>query len=468
MGAIVRIEQIEIWNFKNVIRGVLGLKNTHKSYKASILGLYGQNGSGKTALIDVIDILKYVLSGRSIPTSYGACIHIDADYAQLQYKLTIENAEEQGKYNVIYQFKLRKESLSPDEMTEMQQKESFRVVVFDEILSTSYQSKIQNQRMQKVIDTNAKETAFLPKVKYDILTGENKAVTTDLLVAKKMAEQTARSFIFYKKCRKIFQENCREQNLTFLLNSLAEYGKSELFVIDTKNTAMISLSNLPLAFKYHDDKIGAFGEVPIPLWDASTVPAQVLDILQKVIANMNIVLEQLVPGLTIDVVNLGEQLLENGAKANRIQLVSLKNKKAIPLRFESEGIKKIISVLQLLIVVYNQPSITVAIDELDAGIFEYLLGELLRIISEKGKGQLIFTSHNLRPLETIDRGFIAFTTMNPENRYIRMTNIKSNNNLRDFYYRDIMLGEQSEVVYDPTNNYEIALAFREAGENLAP
>ena len=206
MGAIVRIEQIEIWNFKNVIRGVLGLKNTHKSYKASILGLYGQNGSGKTALIDVIDILKYVLSGRSIPTSYGACIHIDADYAQLQYKLTIENAEEQGKYNVIYQFKLRKESLSPDEMTEMQQKESFRVVVFDEILSTSYQSKIQNQRMQKVIDTNAKETAFLPKVKYDILTGENKAVTTDLLVAKKWQSKLHVLLFFIKNVAKSFRK----------------------------------------------------------------------------------------------------------------------------------------------------------------------------------------------------------------------------------------------------------------------
>ncbi len=62
------------------------------------------------------------------------------------------------------------------------------------------------------------------------------------------------------------------------------------------------------------------------------------------------------------------------------------------------GIKKIVSILQLLIVVYNNPSITVAIDELDSGIFESLLGELLNIISEKGKGQLIFTSHNLRPL----------------------------------------------------------------------
>ncbi len=119
-----------------------------------------------------------------------------------------------------------------------------------------------------------------------------------------------------------------------------------------------------------------------------------------------------------------------------------------------------------MIGVYNRSSMTVAIDELDAGVFEYLLGELLRIIAEKGKGQLIFTSHNLRPLETIDKGFIAFTTTNPDQRYIRMTNVKSTNNLRDFYYRDIMLGEQNEPVYEPTNNYDIALALREAGDSV--
>ena len=42
--------------------------------------------------------------------------------------------------------------------------------------------------------------------------------------------------------------------------------------------------------------------------------------------------------------------------------------------------------------------------------------------------------------------------------------VKENNNLRDFYFRDIVLGEQDEIVYEPTNNAEIAFAFREAGE----
>ena len=136
----------------------------------------------------------------------------------------------------------------------------------------------------------------------------------------------------------------------------------------------------------------------------------------------------------------------------------------IPLKYESEGIKKIISILQLLICVYNLPNITVCIDELDSGIFEYLLGELLRIIAEDGHGQLIFTSHNLRPLETIDKNFIAFTTVNPQNRYIRMNKVKATNNLRDFYFRDIVISEQKEQLYEKTRNANIAFAFLKAGQ----
>lgn len=249
-----------------------------------------------------------------------------------------------------------------------------------------------------------------------------------------------------------------------LIEALVYYGNYELFVINTSNSGLISLNALPLAFKYGDEKHGAAGNIMLYLNQASLIPQNAETVVEKVICDMNIVLSQIVPGLTIGVKNLGPQVLPDGKIGCRIQLMSLKNNREIPLAYESDGIKKIISVLQLLIVIYNQSSITVAIDELDAGIFEYLLGELLRIISEKGKGQLIFTSHNLRPLETLDRGFIAFTSTNPNKRYIRMTNLKDNNNLRDYYFRDIVLGEQKEEVYEPTNNAEIALAFREAGE----
>ena len=74
--------------------------------------------------------------------------------------------------------------------------------------------------------------------------------------------------------------------------------------------------------------------------------------------------------------------------------------------------------------------------------------------------------HNLRALEKLNKESIIFTTTNPKNRYIKLANVKSNNNLRDFYLRVISLGGQKEDVYEETNTYEINYAFRRAGRLL--
>lgn len=457
----VRIEKIEVENFKNVKKGQISLKNNRKNYKSSILGIYGQNGSGKTALIDAIMLLKLALCGQGVPLQYADYIHVESEYARLKFDLSVEIPEMDTSYRVVYEFKLRKEQ--NDNNQNISESESFKSVVYDEILSCSYVRGEEKCRMAHIINTCSKEV-FTPRNKYQELVGKDKSLVTDLQVAKRIALATSRSFIFSRELLTIIREKCTHPVYRELLEMLVDYGNFELFVINTQNNGLITMNALPVAFKYESENTGVVGNIMLPLDEAETIPKEAAELIEKIIPNMNLVLSQIVPGLTISMYNFGPQVLKNGNIGCRVQLMSKKNSKEIPLRYESEGIKKIVSILQLLIVVYNKPSITVAIDELDAGVFEYLLGELLRIISEKGKGQLIFTSHNLRPLETLDRGFIAFTTTNPENRYIRMINVKENNNLRDFYYRDIVLGEQSEVVYEPTNNYEIALAFREAGE----
>ncbi|NCB50263.1 MAG: ATP-binding protein [Clostridia bacterium] len=462
---IVRIESITISNFKNVVNGVLSFENTRKPYTSSILGLYGQNGSGKTALIDVIALLKYALCGQVIPVQFCDYINVDAEYSTLKYEFKVVNGNTGALYTAAYEFSIRKDLDDSSQNTgdDVGIPEQYKVTLFNEVLSYSYECGEEKKNLLPVIDTRT-EDAFVPKTKYDALTGKNKSVETDLIVAKKLAKTTSRSFVFSKELLTVIRNNCKEPWRVFLMESLVSFGNFGLFVINTANSGLISMNALPLAFKYEEKSMGAVGNLMLPLNGAETIPQEAVDIVKKVIDHMNIVLSQIIPGLTISVKDLGSQLLKNGKVGCKIQMMSHKNSKEIPLQYESDGIKKIVSILQLLIVVYNKPSITVAIDELDSGVFEYLLGEILRIISEKGKGQLIFTSHNLRPLETLDRGFIAFTTTNPSNRYIRLSNVKSNNNLRDFYYRDIVLGEQSEVVYEPTNNYEIALAFREAGE----
>ncbi|GAA0802691.1 AAA family ATPase [Faecalicatena orotica] len=461
----VRIENIRIENFKNVKYGSLNLENKRKDYKSSILGLYGQNGSGKTALIDALQLLKFALSGKAIPSKYADYVNVDSEKATLTFQFLVCN--EEGKYDIWYQFSLRKaednDSIDIEDSNAAQP--NLRVEIYNEVISYGFTGKEEKLRKSALIDTRSEEV-FIPKTKFVELVGNDKTQYTDLLVTKKLTQVTSRSFIFSREMMNVFRMNCKNDIYINLINCLNWFGARELFVIDTESIGLISLNTLPLSFRYSSKGADTVGSLVLPLDRPALIPEDAYDVVDRIIQNMNIVLEQLVPGLTIDIVELGTALLKDGRIGKQIQIMSLKNSRPIPFCYESEGIKKIVSILQLLIAVYNNASITVAVDELDGGIFEYLLGELLNIISEKGKGQLIFTSHNLRPLETIDRGFVAFTTTNPKMRYIRMGNVKDTNNLRDFYYRDIVLGEQNEQVYNHTNNFEIALAFREAGEAI--
>ena len=466
-ASIVRITNISIRNFKNVIDGRLSLENPRKNYKASVVGIYGQNGSGKTSIVEALDLLKYVLCGHSVPSEFADYINTDSDKATLSFEFRI--LQESIARSVSYQFSIKSVKDANQNAVNLNHNER-KVVIFNEVLKCPILSDKQI-KIGRLIDTSG-EDGFSPVSKRHLLIGKNKKIVTNSLVAKKLAEESSRSFIFSKELLDIIHNNIEthkaegdlDKELEFyfsIIKSISNYGANSLFVVSTSHTGLISLNTQPFMFKISD---GNYGSIMLPLDGPVEISEKVKNVVEKIISNMNIVLKQLIPGLTVGVKDLGSLLLRNGSQGNRIQFISYRDAKEIPLKYESEGIKKIISILQLLIVVYNQSSITVAIDELDSGVFEYLLGEILRIITEKGKGQLIFTSHNLRPLETVDKGFIAFTTTNPNHRYIRMPNVKDNNNLRSFYYRDIMLGEHDEELYKPTHNAEIALAFREAGE----
>lgn len=490
----LRLTDLEINGLKNVKNGKLNFVNKRKAFKASVLGLYGQNGTGKTALIDALHILKLLLSGKPIPDEYCNYINVDSQEAKLSYRFRIYVLETEI-YDVDYEVCLTvdeqgEESFSTSGVAEGELsylserggnlwnslgKKKRRLEIKSEKLSYAYTDG--EKRIKKHTFLQSTRTELIaPKKYYALLFGRKKETAERLKLISLMAKQKVQSLFFSAAFLQLLFEQLNASKtpnyeLLFhidILLKLAKYGRTELFVLGASSTGKINLGELPIRYNASEkQEHGITGEYFLSLDEATELPEELFPETKRLIQNINGVLEQIIPSLTISVADLGTvMLMENGEgkKGRRIQLMSNKNSKEIPLRYESEGIKKIVSVLHLLIGMYNQSSITVAIDELDAGIFEYLLGEILHILSEKGKGQLIFTSHNLRPLETIDRGFIAFTTTNPENRYIRFTNIKTTNNLRDFYFRDIVLGEQNEPVYEMTNNAEIALALREAGE----
>ena len=462
----VRIHNLTIRDFKNVEWGSIDFacSKTNSQKTVDIMGLYGQNGSGKTALIESLAVLKTVLCGQSIPDDYANYITIDKQFSNMSFTFEIQSETE--TFKAKYSFALVKtEAEGESNIVNSDSTKQYRVTIANEVLSMSGMVAGKKQKWQHLINTAPSDSPFVPQTKYAEVIGNSKVLKHQLMVYRKLTSQRSQSFIFYRDTLKTIRENCVVSEYTSILNALVQYGNYGLHVIDTKSAGLINLNAaLPFFFKLDSEQSLSVGSVAIQLNGSSTIPTQVYDVIQRVISNMNAVLEQIVPGLTVSLKQYGKALLRDSREGCIVELMATRGGKAIPLRYESEGIKRIVSILQLLIVMYNNEGMTVAIDELDAGVFEYLFGELLKVVSESGKGQLIFTSHNLRPLETIDKKFVYFTTTNPKNRYMQLENVKTNNNMRQLYYRRISLGGQKEELYDLTNNYEIVLSFVEAGE----
>ena len=424
--------------------------------KAEILGIYGQNGSGKTAIVDALYFLQKVMIGADLDQSLEDYMDMDSDTAEIfaDFNLFMNG--------IVFEIGYRL-SLSREEKEVVISRETLSGAKNENGIRTNKTVFMDYQRDQRNI-------IFKPQKRLDEILEENKDIKTDLIVARKMAEKSNCSYIFGESSRDIF---CREykngfQQFSVIISSLFEFALKDLFVIRNTHSGVISANFvLPMAFRIENDNMGAKGDFTVSLTEPILVDEERKNLLETIVEQINIVLYTIIPGLQVTIKNYGKQSLDDGEEGWKLELMSKREgMKEIPIRMESEGIIKIISILNALIQAFGNPSICLVIDELDSGIFEYMLGELLDIFKKSAKGQLIFTSHNLRALEMIDKESIMFSTTNPDNRYIHMKNVRESNNLRNMYIRSITLGGQSEEIYEETDSLKIARAFRKAGRGV--
>ena len=460
---VIRIQRAIIKNFRNVEFGEIRFPCNYGedifAPKADILGIYGQNGSGKTTFIDVLKILKTLLCGRKIDSELSECISFGKQKAELQFEfsvLQLDDGNVSYTRRVIYSVALSKDTID----------ETVRCV-------TSKNNSEKASRLKTLFEVGHQEndTLFSPLVKLESLFGSKmSAKRNELSVIKLLCHKEHRSFLFSPEFLKMLREiPVKPDDEVEALFEISYFAESSFFVIMNRNNGLITLdAAIPVNFR--TETVG--GVFALPIDQQTIVPKTVLEIVHQVISTISAVLCKMIPGVKLTLIDLGTELMEDGSFGTKIQLareILCEDGEIhrLPLKYESEGIKKITSILHLLIAAFNNPSITLAVDELDSGIYEYLLGELLRIMQNSGKGQLIFTSHNLYPLETLNSSSIVFTTTDKDDRYTRIGSVRATNNLRSMYLREVILeSNDRKTLYEETSLSEIAHAMRVVGKNM--
>lgn len=448
----LNFKSITLENIKNVEFGKIDFKNKDNEI-GNILGIYGQNGSGKTAVVEVIEIIKRLFSGEPIKAEkYYDVIKVDSDEASIAVELYMEikGLKVIIAYNVV-----------------LERKENEKCLYIKKE-NLSYQLLGKSKAKQKIIDyvySDYINFIFPKALNEDIKATLNTEDFVDIIVSKELSYDKSSSFLFLERSMKQIGKyyEKKDKNVYPILKALNFFGTANLFVIKNEHSGIITMNTgIAFNFRFEDKNSTVGGDIAIKLFDQTLLPNKVYPLFERLVKKINIVLKALIPDMELGIQKY-DQILDGGEDGKRIEMTSLRGTQKVPLRCESEGIKKLISILGSLIELFNKPNMCLVVDELDSGIYEYLLGELLEIFEDNAKGQLIFTSHNLRPLEMLKKDNIIFTTVNPDNRYIKFTNIRPNNNLRDSYIRCINVGGQKEPIYNATDSYEIAHAFEKAG-----
>ncbi|QDZ97592.1 ATP-binding protein [Lysinibacillus fusiformis] len=440
--AIIKIKKIKLKNLRNVRHGEVTLAVSFESFlQANVVGLYGQNGSGKTTIVDAFGLLKTLISGWlaevKLPPQEKRLILAGEDTASLDFEFLVEN--QFGTFFVHYYVEL--------------QEDQHRLYTTLERLT--YRENDKGKRSKVLMAMTEKGI----QIRNLNLPDLSEQARIQLLVIQQLARKEYRSFLFHKDLKPLLQGRLTEQEIQLIKNIAVDFNR-DLHVVNNQNIAPLFEERI-MPFSIHLEKTR--GQIPYDLKGPALLPEDEFYALCEVIEQSNRVLAAIIPGLTIKINIITKQTMDDGGQGIRFEFLSQRGEQELPLRTESEGILKIISILSVLIAVYNNPNACVVIDELDSGVFEYLLGELLTVIDEEGKGQLVFTSHNLRVLEVLAIKNLWFTTTNENHRYMQLKGIKEINNARDVYLRAIQLGGQDEEVYKETKTFKIKRAFRKAG-----
>ena len=458
----VRIENITLDNFKSIGSGSvffnefkrLERKDLSDQNYSNVLGIYGQNASGKTSVIDALGIVRHLISGGGM--TYGLQNYVKKGMNDFGISISFLLFNSTSTFLVNYSIVVkltRTDIYVENEALSFMEGDSSSLKLGDKKTLYSYSQK-----------AGLKDT-FLSLVE----SKDQKAILNYLAASKtsiplREVPATLFSSLFNAETIQILKREARLTDFMDIVDSLVDFCKNKFLIVTTNLFDGINARGVGVnGFDFDENQDRIHKNFSI-LFGRQTLEESKYNSFLKMLQASAKVLGTLIPGLSIQPHVFNETIDFSGKKAIEFEVMSLRDGKEIPLFFESRGVKQMLTYVGDVIGVFNQEGMFIAIDELDSGVFEYLLGEIIYSFDNFALGQLLFTSHNFRILEKIKPNEIFFTTANDDNKFVRPKNIKNNNNLRDVYYRLIVQGDDEETYYNKTSSADISKTLNSLGK----
>lgn len=446
----MRILSLKIENFKNI-------KNASINFKSNLSGIYGPNGTGKTAVIEALEIINLYFNlykpkeyNEGLKKKIAKLINIESQnmsleviFADIKHNYKLKLAFEKDKLNSENIFVINEEFLYKD-----LERGTYKNVI-----------KIDNNTETIVpkILFKGKESLKINGEIENILRSKEISIKSLYLEFDKL-----NSFIslIYEQL-KSYQGIDRNSEL-FLF---AEHWKSvsntliNMFVVTLKEQALYNLE-IVIPLKAHLDN--AHGTLPINFGkdQRNIYDERIVENLEKIIDQIGDIFSVIIPGSKL-ILEKKDERIEDGGKKMAVNIYVEKNGKRIAVENESTGIIKLISLLSALIYYVQDENAIILVDELDIHIFEYLLATLLEKLCKYAKGQLIFTAHNLLPMEKLNRNSIIISSIeNDDTTYVYFKGTSGTTNLRQKYLRSQSMWSETNIAPLLLNESALELYLR--------
>lgn len=343
MNATVRICSLEINNIKNVRHGKIEMPNQlsgHVPGKGELAGIYGRNGSGKTAVVNALLLVKRHICGLPLEADTAPLITCGETEATISVLFSLEEngSARYAQYAV---------TLGQDADGARVRQEIFAINPKAPGAKFSTVARFHEPKLPASAE-------FAPYASF--AKALSHSARQDIVINKVLAYQEHASFIFSRRMYLLLQK--LETDKADALGAVRRFAKRNLFVILHSNSGLVNVNLQPIPFSHSQGNCepSELGTCLINLNAPSSLPVAICREFSQSLMHMNQVMCKIIPGFGLKMRELGSELSAANEEMMRFELLAVRQGMEIPLKFESDGIKKIIAILLYWIIVSNTPA----------------------------------------------------------------------------------------------------------------